>query len=836
VKNILETFSKSTQENITFSWVNEKNDATFVSFPEEIPIEIRFIYRNLGINHLYKHQADSIKHTFNKKNVVIATGTASGKSLCYQIPILNSIIQTTNNTSLLLFPTKALSSDQYKNLHNQISTLLKSDMDFSNDLPIGMYDGDTSSSRRYAIRNKARVIITNPDMLHLGILPNHPSWENLFSNLKFIIIDEIHTYTGVFGSHFTNVIRRLKRVAQFYDASPQFILTSATIANPKIHAERIVEEKFELIDHDYSKQNEKRFIFYNPPIVDSELGVRKSIIDETYQIARVLLNQKLQTIIFARTRKTVERLLRRFNNLAGQNHFNISAYRSGYLKSERRDIEAGLKSGEIDMVISTTALELGIDMGMVDAIILMGYPGSISKFLQQSGRAGRDESESLSIMVASSSPLDQFLIKHPEFVKDKNPEKALVDPDNPFILFNHLKCATFEIPFDKQDEFGLLKWEKLDDFLSLLENVGILYHEHGKYFWKSNQYPAKEISLRSIFGIPITLFINKNEENLRIGKMDQRSAKKMIHPGAIYLHNGQTFIIDTLDIDNYRAQLSEFNDYYTEPIIKVETSIENQLSFENFESYYKGFGEIRIIENVIGFKKIMWDTYKVIGYEELKMGSDELQTKGLWVTFPNKIINHLKDLNLWTNSINEYGSNWKEIREKIIVRDQNICQFCRKFYSSEKLHVHHKIPFRTFKSIKKANQHGNLVSLCPTCHRIAEKNVKMRSILSGLGYAFSHIAPLFLLCDRHDLGYTFDEKIGINEQNPGIIVFDQFPGGIGLAENLFFRVKDVFYHLNEIIEQCPCIDGCPSCVGPPGENGMGAKKGTLELIKIILQQ
>ena len=837
MNDYLETFPKFIQKNITFSWVNKKRIAKFVSFPEGIPQIIQSIYRNLGINHLYKHQADSIHHTSTRKNVVIATGTASGKSLCYQLPILDSIAQNNNNTSLLLFPTKALSADQYNNLHSQISILLKSDSDILKDLSIGMYDGDTPSSKRYTIRNKANVIITNPDMLHLGILPHHPSWEKLFSNLKFIIVDEIHTYTGVFGSHFANVIRRLKRVAQFYDASPQFILTSATIANPKILAERIVEEKFELTDHDHSKQSEKKFVFYNPPIINSELGVRKSMFDETYQIARVLLNQKQQSIIFARTRKTVERLLMKFKTLSGKNHFDVSAYRSGYLKSERRKIEAGLKSGEIDIVISTNALELGIDMGMVDAIILMGYPGSISRFLQQSGRAGRDDNKSLAIMVASSSPLDQFLIRHPEFVKDKNPEKGFVDPDNPFILFNHLKCATFEIPFKLHDKFGLLKWGQLHEFLSILENMGILFHENGKYFWKSDKYPANGISLRSILGNPFTLFIIENGENIRIGEMDQRSAKKMIHPGAIYLHNGQTFIINTLDIENNQAQLSEFNDYYyTEPILIIETSIENQLSFEKFESYCKGFGDIRITENVIGFKKIVWDTNEVIGYEELEMGSDELQTKGLWVTFSNKIISHLKNLNLWTNAINDYGSNWKEIREKIIIRDKNICQFCGKSYASEELQVHHKIPFRRFSSIIVANQPENLVSLCLTCHRIAEENVKMRSILSGLGYAFSHIAPIFLLCDRHDLGYTFDESIGNKRQNPGIIVYDQFSGGIGLSENLYLRVKDVFYHLKDIIEQCPCTDGCPSCVGPPGENGMGAKIGTLELIIKILHR
>ncbi|MHA1454152.1 MAG: Zn-binding domain-containing protein, partial [Promethearchaeota archaeon] len=516
---------------------------------------------------------------------------------------------------------------------------------------------------------------------------------------------------------------------------------------------------------------------------------------------------------------------------------NISAYRSGYLKNERRNIEAGLKSGLINMVISTNALELGIDMGMVDAIILMGYPGSISRFLQQSGRAGRDENKSLCIMVASSSPIDQFLIKRPEFIQDKNPEKALIDPDNPFILFSHIKCASFEIPFKKNEGFGFLKWRKLKGFLSVLEKAGILFHDQGKYFWKSDQYPANGISLRNILGNSFALFVNENGEDKRIGEMDQQSAKKMIHPGAIYLHNGLTFIVNALDLENHLAYLSEFNDfYYTEPIIKIETSIENQLFFENCQNYDKGFGEIRIKENVVGFKKIVWDTNEVISYDELEMGSDELQTKGLWVTFSKKTINHLKSLNLWTNTKNDYGSNWKKIREKIVLRDHNICQLCGKSCSPNEIDVHHKIPFRTFLSMKAANQSQNLVSLCPACHRNAEKNVKMRSILSGLGYAFSYIAPMFLLCDRHDLGYTFDEKIGINGQNPGIIFYDQFPGGIGLAENLFLHVQDVFCNLNEIILRCSCADGCPSCVGPPGENGMGAKMGALELIRKTLDQ
>lgn len=831
------TIPKSIQENITSSWKNEKKNAIFTSFPVEIPANIKLIYKNLGINHLYKHQADSIRKIFNGKNVVISTGTASGKSICYQLPIINSIYQNKNNTALMLFPTKALSMDQYKHLQIQISALIKINPVHLKELSIGMYDGDTKSSEKITIRNRANVLITNPDMLHIGILPHHPSWENLFSNLKFIVLDEIHTYTGVFGSHLTNVIRRLKRIAEFYDSYPQFILTSATISNPKILAEKLIEEEFELIAHDFSKQNEKKFIFYNPPIVDVELGVRKSLFDETYKIINFLLEQKLQTIVFARTRKTVERLIKKVETLVGNNNFNISAYRSGYLKRERRNIEAGLKSGEIDLVISTTALELGIDMGMVDAIVLMGYPGSISSFLQQSGRAGRDEKKSLSIMVASSSPLDQFLIKHPEFIKDKNPEKALIDPNNPFILLNHIKCAGFEIPFWNDDEFGSLKSDQLNEFLSLLVDVGILFNDQDEYFWKSDQYPANEISLRSIFGNPFSLYKKENKKNIRIGEMDQQSVKKMIHPGAIYLHNGQTFIVDHLDIENNLALLSEFSDYYyTEPVIKVETTIENQFFYEEFNNYEKGFGEIKIQEEVVGYKKIHWETNEVAGYEELELGSDELQTKGLWITFTNKIIHHLNNLNLWTNSNINYGSNWKEIRGKIIIRDQNICQFCGKSFSSNSLHVHHKIPFREFYSRKEANRPENLISLCPTCHRIAEKNVRMRSILSGLGYAFSHMAPIFLLCDIYDLGYTFNGRIGLHKQNPGIIVYDQFPGGIGLTQHLYSRIEDVFYNLREIIRQCTCIDGCPSCVGPPGENGRGAKKGAFELIIKALEQ
>jgi DEAD/DEAH box helicase domain-containing protein len=366
-------------------------------------------------------------------------------------------------------------------------------------------------------------------MLHIGILPHHPSWLKFFSNLKYIVIDEMHIYKGVFGSHFTNLIRRLGRILDFYGSSPQFILSSATIGNPKCFAEKLIEKKVKVIDKDYSKQNEKHYYFYNPPLRNAQLGLRKSMLGETYKISKLLNLENIQTIIFGRSRNTVEKLLKLFVNSNLNIKHSVSAYRSGFLKRERRKIEAGLRSRELKTIISTTALELGIDIGSVEVIILMGYPGSLASFFQQAGRAGRDEENSLCIMVASASPLDQFFIRHSEFIKGKSPEQSLIDPNNPFLLYNHLRCAAFELPFKKNDHFGLFNSEQTRQYLTIFKESGMLHEKNNQYFWNSDLYPASQVPLRSIIGNQFILINNSDGKVKQIGEIDQRSAKKMVY-------------------------------------------------------------------------------------------------------------------------------------------------------------------------------------------------------------------------------------------------------------------------------------------------------------------
>jgi DEAD/DEAH box helicase domain-containing protein len=835
MKEITTLFPNSIKKNIVSSWVTPIKEAVHGPVPDFVSNKTQEVIKSLGIEKLYRHQSQSINYTYSGGNVAVVTGTGSGKSLCYQIPLIDSYLINPENTSLLLFPTKALSADQFSKFLQLSNVSNKIFPDKIHPLSIGIYDGDTPKSQRKLIREKTNLLITNPDMLHIGILPHHTSWARYLSNLKFIVIDEMHVYKGVFGSHFANLLRRLDRILDFYGSSPQFILTSATIGNPKILAESIIEKEVFLIENDFSKQNQKQFIFYNPPIINPRLGLRKGMLEETYRISNILRLEKIQTIVFGRSRNSVEKLLIKFNQDNSANNNTVSAYRSGFLKSERRKIEAGLRSKEIELIVSTTALELGIDIGSVEAIILMGYPGSLAKFFQQAGRAGRNNNDSICMMIASASPLDQFFIRHPEFIKGKSPEHVRIDPNNQFLLFNHLKCAAFELPFKENEHFGSVDWCQTRTYLEILRDIGLLHERDKKFFWISDQYPAKQTSLRSISGNPIILKINKNNKISQIGEVDQKSAKKIIFPGSIYLHNGRTFQVNSLDLNTHVADLSPIKEvYFTEPEIRVKTKIEKLLLSIDFGPYKKEYGEVKIEETVIGFNKFSWGTRELLGQQSLDLEPDYLSTKGLWISFTIDIVSKLRALNLWTNDKNEYGLNWESIREKIMKRDEYKCQNCGKPSSKHILNVHHIKPFRSFIPQSNANQPNNLISLCKNCHRLVENNIRTRSLLNGLTYGISHIAPFYLNCDIHDLGYSYDENI-FDYQNPGIIIYDQFPGGIGLSKGLFSKTEILLGALKDLAENCLCNDGCPSCVGPPGENGVGAKPGVIELLKAIIE-
>ncbi|MBC8478845.1 MAG: DEAD/DEAH box helicase, partial [FCB group bacterium] len=538
----------SFKENICAHFTNPVQPAEYSTLPDTLDDRLASILKQSGIDHLYNHQRFAWDAIQQKQHTVISTGVASGKSLCYQLPLLQSYLEDSESRAILLFPTKALAQDQRSGLEKFNQNL---STEFNLRPPgIGVYDGDLPSGQRDAVRKTASFIFTNPDMLHFGILPHHTQWAQFLRNLKYIIIDEVHVYRGIFGSHFTNVIRRLKRIASFYGAIPQFIITSATLANSHTYINALIEEEAVLISSDTAPHGESHFLIYNPPLLNEELGIRKPAMEETVSIARQLLRQDLQTLVFAQTRKAVELILSSLH-LHTADKSAIVGYRSGYLPQERRQIEEGLRNGKIRMVVATNALELGIDIGGIDVVLLNGYPGSITSTRQQAGRAGRKGLPSAAILVASAGLLDQYLARNPDYLIHGNIEAALINPDNPYILFHHLQCALFEKTFQKNESFGKLSPEKVREFFQLLEKVGKLHHSQDEYFWSSTSYPANDISLRTAGA---DNYILQTEDEV-IGIVDQESAFWMAHPGAVYIHNGSPYLVDDLDIEHHKALL-----------------------------------------------------------------------------------------------------------------------------------------------------------------------------------------------------------------------------------------------------------------------------------------
>jgi DEAD/DEAH box helicase domain-containing protein len=832
-----------------------------------------------GISALYSHQAAAFESARSGENVVLATGTASGKTLAYNLPVLATLLENPSARALYIFPTKALTQDQFSVISDQLSVISgqvdtdtgkRGNNGIRNTYPAAIYDGDTPQSARPSIRKTANILLTNPDMLHTGILPHHTNWDEFFRNLKFIVIDELHTYRGVFGSHVANVIRRLKRVAAFHGAHPQFILTSATIGNPKELAERLTEEPVTLIDHDGSSRGERHFIIFNPPLVDESLGLRKSSIQESIRLAGDLLDNGVQGVVFARSRRSVEILLTQLqgekkeerrknltNGLFPLSSF-IRGYRSGYLPSQRREIEQGLRNGSIRLVVATNALELGIDIGGLGAAILVGYPGSISSAWQQAGRAGRGEDAAAAVLVASPNPLDQFLAHHPEYFFGQSPEHALVNPDHLLILLEHLRCALFELPFQAGEGFGSLSAETIREYLDVLVTNNEAHASAKKVFWMADAYPAANISLRSASPANVVLHTEDDPStSLRagsgprtIGEVDLASAVWMVHPRAVYLHEGQQYFVQELDLQkNIAALIPVGLDYYTEPLRETTIQVLSTSDQATIPGGDKTWGELQVTTQVTAFRKRSWLTGEHLGEEPLDLPPSDLQTTGYWLSLSETTITHLRDTGNWSNDPNDYGPDWVKIRERVRAQAGFRCQVCglpengpsTELRTSRQHDVHHKIPFRNFvrnsqsretlqSALQKANRMDNLVTLCPSCHRKAEQNVRMRSGLAGLGYVLSQLAPLFLMCDPSDLGLHTDAA-GAVFGAPSVVLYDQIPAGIGFSQKLFEIHDELLARALELVTECPCEDGCPSCVGPAGENGIGGKDETIEILK-----
>ncbi len=822
--------SKEFAENIQFSTDLSSSSGEYCDFPSDLSTPLADRLRDMGITRLYSHQYRSYLSAKDRENFAITTGTASGKTLCYNLPIIDHLIKVPISRALYLFPTKSLTYDQNEKLREL--TMFKDTGNQNIQVPVCVYDGDTPNHKRQLIRQSARCLLSNPDMLHTAILPHHTLWEEFFRNLDFVVIDEIHTYRGVFGSHVTNVIRRLRRIAGFYGSNPQFFLTSATIGNPEEHGKALTGLPLTLIDNDGSPHGPKTTIFYNPPIIHKETGIRKSASAEIIRLAGSLLDRQIQVLIFGRSRRGVEMLLRQLRLQQNDDASRYHAYRSGYLPADRRRIEADLRSGKLQAVTATNALELGIDIGGVDAVLMTGYPGSISGLRQQAGRAGRKLAPSVAVLVATGNPIDQYLMHHPDFLTGHSPESALIDPDHPVILLGHIQCAAFELPFSEDEAFGSLNISDLKEYLQFLEESGQLNHSDGRYFWTDTAYPASQLSLRSSDSRSVNLVLDKNQQT--IGEVDYLSALWMVHPHAIYLHEGNSYFVKELDIEKSAAVLSPVDeDYYTEPVRKVTLSKINEQEAEYFPGSKITFGEINVTTDITGFRKILWNTREILSVEPLSMPSNSMRTTAYWISISDTAVNALREQLLWKNDPNDYGNNWEKIRLAVRQRDQFRCQVCGIPETGKSHHVHHKNPLRNYVCLDEANRMENLITLCSNCHQLAESNVKIRSGLAGLGYAIGQLAPLFLMCDSSDIGSLSDPACSIADGRPAVVIYDQVNAGIGLSRKCFDLHSEILSSVKDLIANCSCPDGCPSCVGPGGINGAGGKQETLAILNQI---
>ncbi len=622
----------SFKRNLTAWHTVPAQPAKYADFPEALDARLVQGLQKRGVRNLYTHQREAIEAILAGENVCVVTPTASGKTLCYNVPVLNNLLQDNEARALYIFPTKALSQDQVHELQDTIQEL---------DVTIGTYtfDGDTPASARKAVRQAGHIVVTNPDMLHTGILPHHTKWLRLFENLRYVVIDELHHYRGVFGSHLANVIRRLKRICAFYGSNPQFICCSATIRNPLEMAERVVERPFHLVDKNGAPQGERHFLFYNPPVVNAELGIRQSSVKEAVRLAQHFLSREVQSIIFARSRLRVEIIgtyLKDAVRKMGKSSNLVRGYRGGYLPSERREIERGLRDGDIMSVVSTNALELGIDIGSLDACIMTGYSGSVASTWQQAGRAGRRSSVSLVVLIASSAPLDQYIINHPDYFFGQAPENATVDPNNLIIVASHLKCAVFEIPFMKGEAFGLDP-VSTEEMLEYLSEQRVLRRVKDKWHWSADAYPAEDISLRT--AAPGNVVILDTSDNGRvIGEVDLFAAPVELHQNAIYIHQSEQYTVDELDLEDRKAYVRPVEtDYYTDAQIKVDLKIIDTFRSEPLGDVAKHCGEVSVTWLPSIYKKIKFGTHENVGWGEINLPESTMHTSSYWLEFAEDV-------------------------------------------------------------------------------------------------------------------------------------------------------------------------------------------------------
>ncbi len=740
----------------------EPTEPRYAPLPRGLGPELQRALAARGIDQLYEHQSRAFELAASGRHVVVATPTASGKSLCFHLPVLQALADDPSARALYLYPTKALCRDQEANLGELIA-------EAGLTVPRIVYDGDTPGDARRAARERGAVIMTNPDMLHAGILPHHAQWSRLFSGLRYVVVDELHTYRGVFGSHMAHVVARLRRVARFHGADPVFLCATATIGNPLAHAARLLgtsEADVSLLDESGAPRGTRRVFLFNPPIVNAELGVRASYLKSAVNLAADLVKCRVPTIVFGPSRNSVEIMLKYLRDKCADvaGHDAIMAYRGGYLPEQRRRVERGLRSGEIVCVVATNALELGIDIGGLDAVVCAGYPGSVAATWQRFGRAGRRGSTSIAVMVASSAPVDQYVARAPAYVLGGPIEEARIDPENVEIAVQHLKCAAFELPFlcpdatpanDVEPEgYATLGPDATRDALRWLAGKGVVHEAAGRFHWAADAYPAHHVSLRSI-GWDNFVIIDR-AMGRALAELDFRATHTMLHEQAIYQHDGEQYQVEQLDYENHKAYVTKvLPDYFTEAMTNRQVSVLEERTSRPLGRALGSWGEVSVVEKVVGYKKIKFHTHENAGYGEVHLPDLQMHTTSFWLTAPDAVCLELG-------------------------RPQAI------------------------------------------------------DALRGIGRALETVAALALMCDPRDLGQTLGDKSpeadGFAQKEPGrgpqagfdptLFVFDNFPGGVGLAERIWERADELLARARTVIAGCACEGGCPACVGPAEASSM----------------
>ncbi len=747
-----------------------------VPFPASLDPRIGEALRARGIDELYSHQARAWDRIAKGQHVVIVTPTASGKTLCYNLPALQALVHQPDARILYLFPTKALAQDQLAELEELARQLPE--------MRMFTYDGDTPQDARRAVRARANLVLTNPDMLHSGILPHHTKWATLFQNLRYVVIDELHAYRGVFGSHLANVLRRLRRICRHYGSAPQFIMASATIANPGELASRLIGEPVEEITESGAPTGDKVFVCYNPPVVNQELGIRAPYLGEAARFAIRFLRQKIATIVFAQSRLATEVLLTSIKSGVADKTGDsgiVRGYRGGYLPTRRRAVEKGLREGEVLGVVSTNALELGVDIGHLDVAVLAGYPGAIASLWQQAGRAGRRSGKSLALLVATSAPLDQFMVTHPDYLFGTPPEHARVNPNNPFILVNHLKCAAFELPIAEDERFGELDVRK---FLAALDDEGVLHHAGRHWHWAAETYPADHTSLRTVttdnFLVIDTTARDEKQTKRRqiIAEVDWGSAFATIYPKAIYLVESEPYEVQELHFREDEEKVAYVKrvavDYFTDAISAKGVWILQRLAEGPPASYLAEQGEVLVAEKVVGFKKIKMGTLENVGSGEVELPQQEMQTTAAWLTVAPETLARVSSS-----------------REELIDGLRAVTYL-----------LHHLAPIFLLCDIRDLGSW--LGDTTPaTSGAVATRESTKRRLMDGAQF------------------------------NPTIYLYDSHAGGIGLAEHVFEILPDLLRRGLDTLETCACRDGCPSCVGPVNEVGRKAKSTARSLLRAL---